>query len=163
MAGIIANNTALSNFAAAGRLDVLRRVVSRMLVTREVYDEVLAGIGHGHHFQEATAREISEGKWIRVAQITSQELDEYAGLREFLGPGEASSILVARRRGLLFLTDDRRARKFCQAEDIDFSGTLGILQEAVRRDVLGLDAADAILHEMVKRGYYSPVRSLSDL
>ena len=160
---VIVNNTVLSNFAAVGRLDVLRRAVLGVLITRQVYDEVLSAIEHGHQFQELTAREITDRKWIRLAQLQINELADYAALRRSLGLGEASSLIVARRKGVPFLTDDLKARKLCDAEGVAFSGTLGVLQEAVRRHVLELAEADNILTQMIANGYFSPVHSLGEL
>ena len=61
------------------------------------------------------------------------------------------------------VTDDRAARKQCSLMKIPFTGTVGILKASILDEQLKLAQADDILGKMIDRGFYSPVRSISDI
>lgn len=63
----------------------------------------------------------------------------------------------------MFLIDDAKARKTANELGVPISGTLGFLVQAVRTALLGSDEADALLDEMITRGFRSPRRSISEL
>jgi predicted nucleic acid-binding protein len=74
-----------------------------------------------------------------------------------LGEGEASCIAVAAHRNYVFACDDRLARKEAMRLAIPLTGTIGILNKAVRSGLVESYAANELLHEMVRQGFYSPV------
>ena len=47
---VIVNTTVISNFAAIGQLDILRRLFGSVTIAMEVYDEVMAGLDEGDEF-----------------------------------------------------------------------------------------------------------------
>jgi predicted nucleic acid-binding protein len=61
------------------------------------------------------------------------------------------------------LTDDRDARRAAQEAGLIVSGTLGALMNLVRGSTLSLAEADEFLATMKRRGYRSPVNSLTEL
>jgi predicted nucleic acid-binding protein len=82
---------------------------------------------------------------------------------QLLGPlhrGEASCLAIAAQRGWAFLTDDARARKAATELNVTVSGTLGVLTQAVKADLLPMDEANRVLAQMIDRGYYSPYSTL---
>ena len=78
-------------------------------------------------------------------------------------PGEASCLALAVSRGLTFVTDDQAARRLANRQGVSLTGTLGILIALVRDDNLSLAEANAILAEMIRRRYRSPVDRLDGL
>jgi predicted nucleic acid-binding protein len=80
-----------------------------------------------------------------------------------LGWGEASSIAVAKVRGLIFACDDKVARREASLLGVRLTGTLGILKKALRKKILSLKEADQILNTMIAHGFYSPVRSIKEI
>jgi len=46
----LANTTILSNFAAVGRIDLIKQIHGRLYVTNEVYEEILDGLEEGYDF-----------------------------------------------------------------------------------------------------------------
>jgi predicted nucleic acid-binding protein len=63
----------------------------------------------------------------------------------------------------IVVTDDRSARQQCNHSHIPFTGTIGILKACVRDGVIELNQADIYLDKMIKQGFYSPVRSISEI
>ena len=164
---VIANTTILSNFAAAGRLDVLRRLLGELHISTDVYAEIQDGLAEGFPFYaglDAQIHPFAADGWLR---LTSPEGDdELSLLNRFpasLHRGEASCLAIAAHRGWAFLTDDARARKAAQELNVTLSGTLGLLAQAVKTSILSLDEADALLTRMIQAGYRSPVAGLAEL
>ncbi|MBC8231357.1 hypothetical protein H8E77_17535 [bacterium] len=163
---ILVDNTVFSNFASIHRLDVLQKVMHRVFITQQIYDEVIAGILAGYDFQQQVQAEVIKKppeKWIYITNIRDAEISLYQKLLITLGKGEASGIATAKVRNWGFLTDDRKARRIAQEQGIKLSGTLGILRSAVIRQVLTAAEADNLLGEMIKRGYHSPYTSINQL
>lgn len=115
--------------AAAKRFELLRRLYGRLIVTRAVLEEVMAG------GRKPGARELSEALrdgWIRGAP-TPSETWAFAEL----GTGEASTIALALDRpGALVLMDDLPGREHAAARGIETLDSAGVLQAAARAGLL---------------------------
>ena len=163
----LANTTVLSNFAAVGRLDLIRQLHARLYISNEVYEEILDGLEEGYDFYAGIDTQIhpfDEAGWIElVSMADEEELHLFRSLPRRLHRGEASCLAIARHRGWAFLTDDKLARTAARGWDIVVSGTLGVLVQAVKRELLMGEAADGLLQEMIARGYRSPFSSLQRL
>lgn len=155
----------LSNFALAGRLDLLLdRTGKRLHVTDEVLDEVTEGVVAGYAALREIERAVIEGKFSRAAPLASMdERDTYRELLRVLAPGEASCIACAKTRGGVVMTDDKTARECCLERRVAVTGTIGILKASCVDGTIRADEADAVLQDMVAAGYHSPVRRISDL
>lgn len=161
---IIANTTLLSNFASVDRLDVLHDLLGRVYISVDVYAEIQDGIAEGYNFYSGIDVHIyplSPEGWLHLASPSGD--DELRLFSQLLGPlhrGEASCLAIAAQRGWAFLTDDARARKAARELNVNVSGTLGVLTQAVKADLLPLDDANRLLAQMIQLGYYSPYSSL---
>lgn len=164
----ILNTTALSNFAAAGRLDLLaERYRGVAFTTVEVGDELRKGVNAGYVYLETVLQQLEavnpEG-WLRI--LVPQSAAEHRLRSEFdqsLDAGEASCLALAVSRELTFVTDDLAARRLAEARDVSLTGTLGILIALVRQGTLPLEEANAMLSAMIERRYRSPVDRLDEL
>jgi predicted nucleic acid-binding protein len=168
MPDYIFNTTALSNFAAAGRLNLLAgRYSDHAFTTIEVSDELRRGIHAGYTYLQAAWQQIETVNptgWLRI--LSSESPTEHQLRSEFdeiLDPGEASCLTLAISHQLIFVTDDRAARQLAQAKDVSLTGTLGILIALVRDNALSLQEANDMLTTMIQRRYRSPVDRLDDL
>jgi predicted nucleic acid-binding protein len=56
-----------------------------------------------------------------------------------------------------------KARAFGRSLGLEVSGSLGVLNNLVLKQILSLDEADALLAEMVRCGFRSPYRSLREI
>ena len=160
---LFADTVVLSNFSLAGRLDVLlTRYARRLRATPQVVEELLAGVQAGHAALEEVVRQVRTSV-IRTVAVPLDHLAVYQDLRRTLGAGEASAIVVARTQGGIVATDDMAARQACARLAVRVTGTIGILLAAVRDGAISLPEAERALADMVRHGFYSPVRRLADV
>lgn len=164
---VIVNTTIISNFAAVGRLDVLRNLLGQLFITNEVYAEIQDGLAEGYAFYAGIELHMSPftaNGWLHLTSL--QDDEEFRMLNNMpagLHRREASCLAVAVRRGMAFLTDDARARAAAHGLHIAVSGTLGVLVSAVKQILLTLETADSLLNQMIQAGYRSPHVTLVEL
>ena len=157
------DTVALSNFALAGRLEVLvARYGVCLQITNEVLDEISDGVAAGHGALAGILALAAAGA-VSVTGLETAERELYVELLRTLGPGEASCIAAAASRKGVVVSDDRAARAGCTECNVPFTGTIGILKACCRDGVLSADTADEILAAMIAQGFYSPVQRLSHL
>ncbi len=163
---VIANTTIISNFAAVGRLDVLRNLLGRLYITTDVFAEIQDGMAEGYDFYagiESQIHPLPPDGWLHLTSLDGdEELRFFSRLPSALNRGEASCLAVASLRGWAFLTDDARARAAARECKVLVSGTLGILSKAVETELLSMDQADMLLNGMIQAGY-PPYSSLVEL
>jgi len=154
----------LSNFALSDSLYVIKKLhANSSYVTSLVVAENLRGILAGHNKLANVNTAIKEG-WLKEVAIKSEkERSLFETLSLSLGFGEASSIAIAKIRGHVFACDDRTARREAELLGIRLTGTLGILIKAVKKKIIGIKDADVILGNMISNGFYSPVKSVTEL
>jgi predicted nucleic acid-binding protein len=164
---VIANTTIISNFAAVGRLDVLRGLLGQLYITTDVFAEIQDGMAEGYDFYagiESQIYPLAQDGWLHLTSLDgNEELRFFSRLPSALHRGEASCLAVASQRGWAFLTDDARARAAASDCQVLVSGTLGILLKAVENELLSMEEADTLLNGMIEAGYHSPYASLADL
>lgn len=153
---LIVDTTTLSNFALVNRLDILEGVAGKICTTREVIQEI----------KMCNARSVLPAvdlNRLEIIDLMKEDNVFFHRLKETFGKGEASCLAVCMNRGLKILTDDLDARKFAQRTGIPVSGTIGVLVSAVRKEIISKIEAEDTLSEMIKRGFYSPIKSLDEL
>ena len=164
----LVDTTIVSNFAAVGRLDLLRSVLGTANIADSVLTELHYGAEQGYAFLSDIDEEVAPGGrrgWLTVVSLEDEtERSFYDSLPRRLHPGEAMSLAIARRRGWTLFTDDRAARVRARRWGIRVGGTISLLLEIVEREYLSLNEANALLQDMVARaGYRSPVEDLRKL
>ena len=153
----------LCNFALAHCVDLLiKRYGSNIFVTSEVRDEIANGIAVGYHDLLDIELAVSR-KHFSEAAMTTSERELYIDFLHYMGAGESSCIACAKLRGGVVVSDDKTARDCCAKHGIAFTGTIGVLKSSCPDACITVQAADDILHEMIRQGFYSPVRSISDI
>ena len=158
MPEIIFDTTVLSNFALAGRLDLLRELYPASAhCTGAVVAEINRGLRKGRSGLAPLAG-IPDSGWPTITEFaTPSEQRLYELLLISLGEGEASCIAVAAHRNYVFACDDRLARKEAMRLAVPLTGTVGILIKAVQTRLVENSVANELLQEMVRQGFYSPV------
>ena len=146
------DNTAVSNFSAVGRMDILReRYGGRLVITREVLNEAERGPR-----PETIRRAIEEG-WVEVRTLyaDSEEHGDFVELRaRGFGLGEASSIAVCSTGGAwVFVSDDLDARREASRWGVGVVGTYGVLAREVTEGRMSLDEGNRLLRRMVEQGF----------
>jgi predicted nucleic acid-binding protein len=164
MPDVIFDCCVLSNFALTDTLWIIKDLYSgKAFLTDLVKVEIIRGIQSGHEKLEEIHSAVKEG-WIKeVFARRKSEKDFFEKLSISLGAGEASSIAVAKERGYVFASDDRAARKEAALLGVPLTGTIGILFKASKVKTVSLSQGNQILKGMIKHGFYSPIKSLSDV
>ncbi len=152
----LADTTVLSNFAQVRRADLLRLAHPDLAAPVPVWSELERGVRRGL---------VPDGdwSWLTVFDLTEGEQAHAEEIGRDLGAGEAACIAAAVSRGSLMLSDDWEARALGRALGLEVSGSLGVLDRLVSEQIVGLEEADALLAEMVRRGFRSPYQSLREI
>jgi predicted nucleic acid-binding protein len=153
---ILTDTTVLSNFSQIERPDLLRETFPDLVAPAVVREELVTG-------ERLRRIPVCDWSWLKLIDLSAAEQTRAAGLQRHVQAGEAACLAVAEARGGYVLTDDSTARKAAAALGIQVSGTIGVLVRLVQRDHLPLAQADALLADMMSRGYRSPIQSLQEL
>jgi len=154
---VLLDNTVLSNFAHIQRHVLLKIALGESAVTvQEVIEELMIGV-------EKRVIPNVDWAWLPVISMNEEEKQAYQSLLQRLNKGEAACLAVAAVRGGRVLTDDRDARKIAAGMQIPISGTIGVLVRLIDLGELSVQEADALLAKMIAAGYFSPIRSLTEI
>jgi len=129
---VVADSSPLVILTKLGCFDLLNRLFPRVYISPEVhYEVVIAGAGL------PGASEVSKAEWIEVRAV-QYPAGLYSAQRKYgLGPGEMSSILLAKALDANpVLLDDYRARKLAKAEGLEILGSVGLLESFYLRRYL---------------------------
>jgi len=126
----------------AGEIRVLRDLLGRIAIPREVEAEVLTG-------RESRALREARGVWIDVVEVKG-------GYRRCLslglGRGEGSLLLTPPRDRLVL--DEAPARTAAEAEGREYVGVLGLLLEGFRSHRLSGTRAREIVASLTRAGFH---------
>jgi predicted nucleic acid-binding protein len=101
---IVADSGPIISFARAGRLDILRQVVSELIVPDAVFEEIAVS-----GKDKPGGKEVQQGAWIKRMKIQDPSLLELTPAKLNLAEWEA--ILLAKETGGYLLVDELEARK----------------------------------------------------
>jgi predicted nucleic acid-binding protein len=162
---ILIDTTVLVNFAAVGRLELLRILFDKAYVAYSVYEEIQTGLDEGYKFLvgiETFIQPFHQDGWIVLTMLEDEEeYHLYEQMPTKLHRGEAMSLAIASKRAWRLLTDDRAARAHAQKMKVAVSGTLGVLVQIVKLQYLDISEANYLLAEMIRKANYrSPVTDI---
>jgi len=152
----LADTTVLNNFAQIRRSDLLRSAYPDLAAPIPVWKELEVGV-------RRRLVPACDWSWLSILVLTEREQARAEEIGRQLGAGEAACIAVAASRGWLLLSDDWGARELARSLGLEVSGSLGVLDRLIAKQVLTLEEADAHLAGMVRRGFRSPFRSLREM
>jgi predicted nucleic acid-binding protein len=161
------DTVSLCNFLLSDAQSVLEHRYSRQAyITGEVYGEICAGFVKYPVLKRIEP--LLNRKIFSLISLSEDGRRLYSSLIACLGRGEASCIAAANQTGQakirkIVVTDDRAARKQCHQLHIPFTGTIGILKASVSEGRVSAVQADIYLDRMIRQGFYSPVRSISEI
>lgn len=158
---VFLDSTVLSNFASSQSVDTLNDILDSVAIVPAVRDELEQGVDHGHEYLERAVTTI-ETEWGVVDR--SRDVAEYSNIHERLDRGEAQALLGAISSGGTLATDDLAARQLATDEQVDVTGSVGLLALGVSQGNVTMETADQWLDTWrEKRGYYAPVESVTEL
>lgn len=142
---MIADTGPLLSFARAGRLDLLRQVLSEVIIPAAVYEEIVVqGAG------KPGAHDVQHASWIIRERVQDRSLID--ALPGKLHQGEREALALAKERRGVLLADEYAVRQEARRLGIDHMGSLRLLQEAKARGLIS--AVKPILEELIAAGMY---------
>ena len=118
---VVSNTSPLTNLAAIGRFDLLRKVLGHLHVSRAVTAELAAG---GRNWPGAL--EVSRSTWIQVHTVQNRYTVD--ALRLELDAGEAETIALAlEMQADLVLMDEQDGRRAAEYLGLPVMGVVGLL------------------------------------
>ena len=130
-----------------GRPDLLKNCFTGIIITPEVYEELLAG---EEQFQQEILlfQDLVAEGYIHIQKSKKG--------RDFgLDQGENSALsLGSELQEKLFLSDDKGARKVARILGIPALGTIGVLLINLKKGKLRKEEVLSLLEELIRKGYY---------
>lgn len=145
---IVADTGPIIGLAKIGRISLLKKLVTEVLIPPIVHKELYGKIG-----SESDQIDQALSDFVHVVDLGSLELNIDEPLIN-LGEGEKQSILLAStlKREVLLLIDDRAGRQAAENLNISKIGLVGILLLAKKRGLI--DNVGPLLQELRVAGYW---------
>ena len=127
---VVSDTTPISELAKINRLTLLRDVYQRVIIPKEVYDEVMAGPG-------AIPAAVQAASWIDVVTVRDSHGVLAVHVATRLGLGECAALILADELGAQrLLIDDRAGRREAKVRGLPVTGTIGTLLVAKQRGIV---------------------------
>lgn len=139
----VSNSTVLILLSKISRFDLLKNMFKKILITGAVEDELL-------NFDGNVSILLIKKNLNKLIFV----LNPKKNLELDVGKGEKSAISLAVEKNLLFLSDDKKARKVCALYELKFSGTIGVLIWNLEKKRISKEDCLKILHELIDKGFY---------
>ncbi|MGD8244908.1 MAG: DUF3368 domain-containing protein [Anaerolineae bacterium] len=128
---VVSNTSPVTNLAAIGQFDLLRRLYTRLHIAESVWDELNA-----RGLPWPGSKLVAAADWVERHAVKNEPL--VAALRRDLDHGEAESIALALElEANLVLMDEREGRHAAQRMGLQVVGVVGVLLEARARGAIG--------------------------
>jgi hypothetical protein len=151
LTSVVCNAGPLITLAKLNLLHLLDELYGRVHFSRSVYDEaVVEGIRQGYEDARTLLTFLNQMNWLPEEVELG---DASADLREArLDQGERDTLALAVAKGsTLILMDEAEGRRVARARGLKVRGSLGILIEAYRRDLISGDQLRLNLTEIARR------------
>ena len=141
----------LSMFGKVDRTDLLRKLFpdADPVITFEVYNELLRAKEAGYDFVDDILKQEFE-----VVHLNSELIKEFEQKKSKLRnihAGELTSILLCRREGMAFATNDSKAKRFCEENDVVWLDVVDILRLCYRKRVLDKREIENLIKEIEEK------------
>jgi len=125
----ICDTSPLQYLFQLGLIHLLPALVGRVVVPPAVEAELAVGRSRGLHLPELSGLD-----WVTVRRPASSPA---LPLVRDLGPGETEALMLALESpGMILVLDDALARRVAESLEIPFTGTLGILLDGKKRNLI---------------------------
>lgn len=151
MSKAVSDSTVLIFLAKLGKLPLLRKFYSKILIPEKVFEEVVKeGKKRGERDANIVENAIRQG-WVEVKKAAVDEDVE----RFDLGRGESEALSLARKLGCEeILADEESVRNVARILKIKPRGTMYFLTESLRNDEINFDEYLKFLENLVEEGFY---------
>lgn len=133
------------------RINLLKELFPRanLMIAFEVYNELLRGKEAGYDFVDNILKQ--EFKIIHLDSELTKEYEQRKEKLKNLHAGELTSILLCKRKGMAFVTNDSKAKKFCEENDVEWLDIVDILRLCYRKHVLNRKEIEIIIREIEEK------------
>ncbi|HKX31232.1 MAG TPA: DUF3368 domain-containing protein [Blastocatellia bacterium] len=148
---VLCNAGPLIALGKLNRLELLGDLYGEVQIPRRVYDEVVTrGLARGAP-EALTVRLFWQRQGWPIVDVTLHDLSAYTPSAT-LDPGETEVLALARTlQDPLVLLDDETARTEARHLGLRIRGTLGILVQAYRTELLSLTQIELLIQEIIAR------------
>jgi len=141
----------LSMLGKIGRTDLLRKLFPEagFVITFEVYNELLRAKEAGYDFVDDV---LEQG--FKIIHLDSELINEYEQKKPKLRnihAGELTSILLCKRDGLAFATNDGKAKRFCEESSVEWLDIVDILRLCYRKRVLDKSEIENVIKDIEEK------------
>ncbi len=138
----------LSMLGKIGRADLLRKLFpeTSLTITFEVYNELLRAKEAGYDFVDGILEQRFE-----VVHLDSELIKEYEQKKPKLRnihTGELTSILLCKREGMDFVTNDSKAKRFCEENGVEWLDIVDIFRLCYRKRVLDNKEIENVIRDI---------------
>lgn len=148
----VANTSTVLFIAKIKRFDLLKNIFSEILIPEEVIEEIL--------FKESPENEPIKkeiGRFIQKAKL--KEIKDFN-----LDKGEKAAISLCIEKNIkVFLSDDKKARKFARGLEIMTLGVAGIIKYNLQNKKISKEAAENLISQLIKNDYYMSSSLLNEM
>ncbi|MGC9444771.1 MAG: hypothetical protein ACP5E9_07600 [Candidatus Methanospirareceae archaeon] len=131
-----------------GRIDLLRYAFPGTIfsITFEVYNELLKAKEAGYDFVDGI---LEQG--FKVLHLDSNLMLTYERRKDELKDlhaGEVTSILLCKQAGMAFVTNDRRAKRYCEETGVEWLDIVDLLRLCYRKQVLDKQELEQVIADI---------------
>lgn len=157
---LVVDNSCLSHFARAGRLDLLEFITDgyERSTTEEVMVEIVDGIT-----DHSALGQLIGPRWFSITELDLHETILAAQFKSELGGhptrdlGECAVLAVAAARRGVAVVDDQDAATLGRRHGVTVVGTLAVIAGAVRRKIVDRAVAESLVDELAATDMRLPV------
>ena len=148
---VVTNATPLITLAKVGYFDLLQKLFVEITISQEVWNEVVVkGAGR------SGSAETAQAGWIRVVSLANAALLPIWRRTYNLGPGEVSTVLLAKELSAsLTLIDERKGRTLAAREGLALCGSIAVLENGYRKKYVN-DLRQTYLDLLAAKVWISP-------
>lgn len=148
---IVSDTNILSSLAAANALPLLLQLFpdDTIYIPPAVEQELQTALAFGRRHVERVLAALTAGMICRI-ELTVAERAQMATLPSHLHAGEREGIVLCQARKSLFLTNDRRAIRFCEAQAIQVVDLVVLLRSLWTRQIVTQDEVKEMVAAMAQ-------------
>lgn len=146
---VISDTNILSSFAAANSLTLLLQLFENTIICipQSVYEELQHGLESERTYINTALQAIDSGK-IQLLALSASEKRQSIPLPNQLNAGERDGIILAQAHQARFLSNDRRAVRYCKENNIKVSDLPDLLRLLWLRRIVSQDEIKSIIDRM---------------
>ena len=141
----------LSMLGKIGRTDLLKKLFPKtsLVISFEVYNELLRAKEAGYNFVDDI---LEQG--FGIVYLDSELIKEYEEKKiklRNIHAGELTSILLSKREGMAFVTNDSKAKRFCEENGVEWLDIIDLLRLCYLKRMLDKRGIDKVVREIEEK------------